>query len=161
MRKGFTLIEIIVVVAIIAVVIGAAVAAYGTGARKQNFEKDIVTFVDVLNSMRNRTIARDVNGRSCSNGVRYFVDINEAANTFTSKQRCDDSSGVTNHDLVTYAFKNSDFLNVSLPQILFTYPYGYVPPPQIVIDITSTETNQCKTVTISPVGTIDVIDYDC
>ncbi|MFH0834085.1 MAG: prepilin-type N-terminal cleavage/methylation domain-containing protein [Patescibacteria group bacterium] len=79
-RKGFTLVELIVVVMILMVITIAAVPGFVASIRRSQFEKTVADVVSLLNQARTQAIASELNSQSKipTGGYGVFFDLTDA-----------------------------------------------------------------------------------
>lgn len=148
MRKGYTLLEMILVIAIVTILSGVTFAKYRDILYKARLEKNVAQMIDQISLARNRTLSKDLSPLpSCSPFAGYTIKITSDI-TYTVSIRC----GLTDNVLNTYTTDKTIFTTVGTT-------FNFVPPlAQLVssqtITVKETVANKCASITIEPVGTI-------
>ena len=164
LHKGFTLIEVIIVVGIIGIIIGGSVKIYSRTIVERQLDKEADGIVNILQTAKDRAMARDISPLipfpGCNNFVGYGLSI-QSTGTFSDTIICDATQTVLN----TYSLENAVFHNLSPSpmQLSFMYPYGSLnTTTSRIIQIKSTHGNQCIRITIPRLGPIDKsTTYSC
>lgn len=156
MNKGFTLLEILFVLTIISALIGGATITYTRFNAQKGLTKDVIAFKDVINTAREKAIARDVGTTTnCTTFTGYRVQVNPATSSYSLFRLC---AGMTIPALSTYQLQMSRFAGSSAYNIDFLYPYGTVAASQTV-RFNNTRVTGCQEVLINAAGVIT--DQSC
>lgn len=98
-NAGFTLIELVVVISIIALMTGLSIATYNNFNLEQKLTTDAKKLVDTLDLARKRTLSADLAQNTCDNFNGYSVTV--AANAVTTSICCSGSCTAVN----SYSFQ--------------------------------------------------------
>ncbi|MDA1317123.1 MAG: prepilin-type N-terminal cleavage/methylation domain-containing protein [bacterium] len=156
LQKGFTLIEVIIVVGIIGIVIAGSTRIYTFTVAERQLDKEADGLMNILQRAKDRTVARDVSSLpGCTNFVGYSVFI-QSSGAFEERILCDlTSTTLDQHSLTNVVFNS---LSPSPMQLTFTYPYGSLDTITRVIQIKSARINKCITITVPQLGPINMSD---
>src|SRR5882724_4055643 len=90
MQKGFTLIEILVVFAVMSALLFSSMAAFDSYNRSQTFQTSVANIVSVLNVAKSRSLTQ-VKPSQCGTKVLqgYQVSISTATSTYLLQVVCD------------------------------------------------------------------------
>lgn len=177
MNKAFTLIELVVVLAIISIFVGGGYITYNRSSQEKILVKDAEDLGSVLSLSKERAIRRDISpSASCTDFRGYDVLFNNAAqDSYNLRFICTISGTDTATTLNTYILKNTDFVIVP-PRVPFFYPFGCIDTNYdannlpicanaLLRTITLRSKNlstRCVTLTVNNLGTITVGDpVDC
>lgn len=171
--RAFTLIEIIVVVAITLILTGISLAYYNQYSEQKKLETEAEKFVDVLNLARNKAISGEENPCSVYAGpnkafgghrVRY-ADGDKYLLRICCTTLCTESGAI--QTLNTYNFPTNISLKPdSYANVWFIPLYGSLSDKTIthtVLIKSSVITNKCYQITIEPSGLVksEIITVGC
>ncbi len=147
-RKGFTLIEILIVIAILAVLVTIIVSTFSLFNKNEAIKKDTETVVEVLQQARSQTL-------SSKNGSQYGVHFGTSKITlFTGATY---SAGASTNSDTTLASTDT-IVTVTLTgggnDIVFTRLTGETAQNGTVV-VSSPTSSRTKTVTIYKTGVIE------
>ncbi len=158
-KKGFTLIEIIIVVGIISIIIGGSVRIYSNTIAERQLDKQADGLMNILQSAKDRSVARDISPLTplpgCTNFVGYSVFI-QSNGVFEERILCDLASTTLDQHSITNVVFNS--LSPSPMQLTFTYPYGSLDTATRLITIKSDRIDRCITITVPQLGPLNKSD---
>jgi prepilin-type N-terminal cleavage/methylation domain-containing protein len=101
-QKGFTLIEVLVVVAVIASLAGLSIATFGNYTKSQVFKQAYNNFLNVLNTAKSRSSSQDkpLSIAQCAatgavlNGYSVTLDKTVTPNTYSLNVKCSNTTVV-------------------------------------------------------------------
>jgi prepilin-type N-terminal cleavage/methylation domain-containing protein len=160
MKKGFSLIEILVVITIISILSGLGLASYNDDQARRSLQQETEKLADILALARKKTQANDIQNYDCPNFNGYKVYITEPGYRFALccdgiNGGCDCGDPVTTRKIQDTLFSNGALAIVQPVSIKFnplTSSATLSPANGI---ITLKKGSKCQSVTISPSGTID------
>lgn len=149
--KGFTFVELLLSVSIIAVVAGASITSFTNYTRSQIYTQGIAEFMDSLSVARSRAIAQ-IKPAGCGSGQLegYDVRVTVGGGNYTQNVRCGGNA------IQTSAKKLPDgvvFLGGSSANVLFSVSNGTVGTPGAFI---ISGFGQTKTVAVNQTGKITI-----
>ncbi len=157
MKKGFTLIEIIVVIAVISLITGMSLAYYNTFNEQQKLRSEAKKIIDVIELAKHKASSGD-SPASCTTGFTgYRADIG-AASYFISA--CCAGTCDTANPVQTYPF-SSNSITATNGYIQFKQLTGGIStnysPLQINVKSSQLPANaNCIVITFTAVGNISV-----
>ena len=157
-KKGFTLIEIIIVVGIISIMVGGGVRVYSNTVAGRQLDKEADGLMNILQRAKDRSVARDISpltpSPGCTNFVGYSVMI-RPDETYEDRITCDSTITVLN----TYTLTNLEFFRLTTDvRLNFTYPYGSLSTADRLIEIRSDRIDRCINITIPQLGPLNKSD---
>jgi prepilin-type N-terminal cleavage/methylation domain-containing protein len=173
MKKGFTIIELIIVLAIISISATAGYVSYTRTFQSSTLKKDAQDFGNLISIAKDRTIRLDMTpNTACTQFRGYDVLLSTATVPHTYQLRfiCHvGAADVYTPILPQYTLTTTNFFGVANgTRVPFYEPYGCVdstPPDADCVNGSSTIkiqnpniTNQCITVTVNNLGVITVGD---
>lgn len=160
-QRGFTLVEIIVVMAIMGITLVVGTTAYTNQARERQMKQDAEKIVNEIQSMKQNVLARNVQSDTSCNLQGYFLTSLAGSSNYTINRRCnippfsynglhhsgtlvhtyfDSASDVSIHILYPYAVANEDY------EIILRYKYS----------------NRCMRINVQKYQSVVLSDpYDC
>lgn len=173
MKNGFTLVELIIVIMIMSVFAGVGFTTYTRQVQSEQFDRDIETFVSMLDQARTKTIAKDIspNANCATSLTGYQVTIYRSTDTtvtehdaFRVKARCSPTyPAVTQQykmqNTVIYNGGNNSYYNVD-----YLEPYGCISnncTTSTTISFKNKVLNNCKNVVINALGNPSIVDVAC
>jgi len=161
-QKSFTLIEILIISAILVLFSGTLLASYNSFNQQKNLEKEVSRLVDVLSLAKGKAQAGDLDPSiNCSGSNEfggYAIDTN--ANGYSLKQCCRDvtTKNTTQCGAIiqTYTF-HSGVVNDSGVKTFSFYPLTKGATSG-TIRLRSTSINKCFNVLIAEIGTFTISD---
>ena len=158
-KKGFTLVELIIVVGIITIVVGGSIRIYSLSFAQRQLDKEADGLMNVLQSAKDRSVARDISpltpSPGCTNFVGYSVFI-QSNGAFEERIICDLASTTLDQHSLTNVVFNS--LSPSPMQLTFTYPYGSLNTVTRLITIKNDRIDRCITITVPQLGPLNKSD---
>lgn len=152
MKNAFTLIELIVVIAIIGIFSGMGLAAYNNFTDTKNLETETQKLLDILELAKKKASAGDMDAFSCFTFDGYRVTIN--TNNYTMFLVCKDAVGNEIPNLIkTYSFNKGITNNPTAGVINFKPLSGTSTDKTIILKNIK---NQTKTITITG-GSINIL----
>lgn len=159
-ERGFTLIEIVLVVAIIMIVSGAGYLAVNQLNNTQNFEVAVNNFVNVIYEAKSNALSQVKLGNNCAAtdlmGYKISISSEELPSTYSLSIVCgsdiNDSSTWTDTLLKTETFPENVSVSLdSVDNFTFTVPHALV---EEAVEINLGNGNLINTVTVSTTGAI-------
>jgi prepilin-type N-terminal cleavage/methylation domain-containing protein len=98
-NAGFTLIELVVVISVIALITGLSIATYNNFNLEQKLTTDAKKLVDIIDLARKRALSADLAQHTCDSFNGYSVAV--AANAVTTSICCNGSCTVVS----SYSFQ--------------------------------------------------------
>ncbi len=149
-KDGFTIIELLVVISIMALFIGATLAQYNTYTQQLKLKNEAKKLVDVLELAKKKALSADLQDKNCSNftGYRLTTSVNSYSLLFGCSSVY---TSVQNYNLPT---------NVTIT--VGTGDYNFSPLMNNPIFISNTirlknsAINKCVNISISPIGIVDL-----
>ena len=157
MNKGYTLLEILLVLTIILVLLGGVTVTYTRYNAQKSMEKDVLAFKDVVTLAREKTISRDIgNTLNCTTFTGYRVQVEPTTSTYRLYRMC---AGLSIPAISTYQLQLSRVPGAALINIDFLYPYGTLSGAAQTIRFNNTRMSGCQQVLINAAGVIS--DQPC
>ena len=107
MKKGFTLVELLITITIVTVVVASGVSAYGRARDRQILQASVEKLISTLQGTQKQALIGDKDSSCVDNLLGYQTTF--SANTLTTQVRC--SGG------------NSSAVNTAFTSITFTSPF--------------------------------------
>ena len=85
-QKGFTLLELLVVVAILVLVFGLSIASFNTFNRRERLKQAALNFKSVLRLAQTRAISVDKPTNGCTTFVGLWVEFTETS--YSTRYEC-------------------------------------------------------------------------
>lgn len=150
--RAFTLIELIVVIAIIVLMSGLSLAYYNNFTEQQKLEGETNKIIEVLELAKKRALASDLQNITCEKFGGYVVSF--TANSYSMKLSCTPDCGISCKR--TFLVSSSNFAIISDSPILTFKPMysGIVPAAGVNVTLTDSQLNKCKKINISSTGII-------
>jgi len=80
--KGFTLIELMIVIGVLAILTATAIPAFGSFNQRKRFKSSVDTFVNDLESMRNKSQSAIVHSTAIPSQVDWAIQYNCGLSTY-------------------------------------------------------------------------------
>ncbi len=168
MRKnnGFTLIEIIVIIGVIAVLAGVSMSSYHTYAQETLLTNEVVRFVESMQLTKNRAYASEET--TCANtfdGFAFYVKPND--NMYVVHRCCDGDCPsvqppVEEHILPSPLAIIPDTTEIIFPPLAQPISFPLVPNnTQVNIIMQHIHLNRCYEIRVTKIGVIDYERVDC
>jgi len=155
MNKGFTLIEIIIVIMIMTLVLGVSAVTYQGTTQEKRLDSDIQKIPDIVRKARDKTVNREIPpGITCTVFNGYSVFFDQPNSRVALRLRCD---GVVRQEIrTTFAYSRIESLPAP-PELFFDYPLAR---PNRVFNVTleNRTNNRCKEVVIDLNGNVEDIE---
>lgn len=152
--RGFTLIELIVVVSIMTLFMGVSIANYNSFTTEKKFDAEVKRVVDVLELAKSKAHAGDVGAFSCDDFNGYQVAL--SGSTYFLRMCCDNTC--TNFNTVaTYRIPVGISASFASGSSIQFYPLttGVSVSSSNTITVNSTVLNKCAPINISNNGLIE------
>lgn len=147
---GFTLIEIMVVIAFIGILTSLGIAAYSSYNSSQEVQSSASNFESMLNTAKSRSLTQVIPSSCATNPVTgYEVDVVVGAQQYTLSVDCGTKQVMTTNNLPP----NVVFGNGSTASTFFTISSGTLAAQSTVI---ITGYGQTRTITINTLGTSSI-----
>lgn len=155
LSKAFSLIELIIVVAIIGVLIGTFLANYRYFTEQKKLDKDVTALVDMLEIAKKKTVSGDLAyDASCANFNGYGVIA--LSDSFSLNLCCNTTCGGNATQKNSYILEPTNLIkspiNVWFAPVTGTQLGN---PGNQIITIKNQLINRCKNVTVSQDGLIE------
>ncbi len=152
---GFTLIEVIIVIAILTVLITVSITSLYSIQRKSDLDNGIQEFVIILKLAQNKTLSSD---NSSQYGV--YLDASVFPNKYILFKGSNYASRNVSYDQIYFLSQTVEFFGINLNggnEIVFDKLTGKTQQPGSVVLRLKADTSQTKTVYISSSGTVDFL----
>ena len=146
-KRGFTLIELIVVVLIMIIIIGMSLASYNNFNEEKKLDSDADKLTDILEMARKKSIAAEIVA-PCTSFQGYAVDI--STSSYKLQQCCDDSCT----DFSSYNLAGTNQVISGIGNIRFKPLLGEISNDNL-ITIENKITTKSISINISPLGIIE------
>jgi len=124
MSKGFTFVEIIVVIAIIGIMTAVGVGSYSNQAQNQQLKAEAEQFADDIALARQMTLNRDTSGTACE--LRGFqISVDRTNHRYTVIRLC---QGLANVEVKRVNFNSSLVFTNPCCSFTVAYPYASIAP---------------------------------
>lgn len=148
-NKGFTLLELILVITIVTILSGVTFAKYRDILHKARLEKNVSQMVDQVSLARNRVLAKDLSPvASCATFEGYVIQV-LTPSTYSIWIRCSGLDTLVN----SYTLDKTLFIGTVPSIYLFKPPLAQLDSQQ-TITVKEPSSNKCTTIIIKPIGTI-------
>ncbi len=155
-HKGYSFIEILVVVSVIAVLSGLSLATYNNFTQQQNLDKEAKRLVDVLEIAKKKADAPD-SAITCT-GTFLGYSVNVLAGSYQVQYHCS-SSDTSLSPAITYTFP-SGFSAINTGIVNFLLLTGGA--NNIFFTLRNSNISRCINITVSNTGIIDISSqYGC
>jgi prepilin-type N-terminal cleavage/methylation domain-containing protein len=131
--RAFTLIEVLVVVAIMGIMTGVAVMSFGNGRTDKELETSAREFVAVAREVQNYALTgrqfSTTDTDACADGFRFRLRWNDnttAHNDYHLRYRHNVSGSCTGDIVASYTLKNGVVFSGSASSIFFTMPWANI-----------------------------------
>jgi len=154
-NKGFTLIELIVVIAIITLFAGLSLSGYRNLNEQSKLRSDARKMADVLELAKTKSSSAELYNNACTNFNGYQVAI--LGNSYSLNFCCDAACAtpVQSYDLQSNISVITGTGTVQFLPLTTGAALSFTPP----VRIKNSMTNQCMDVNISPIGLVDISTY--
>lgn len=152
MNNGYSLLELVVVISIVGIMLGVGAMSFSGVNSRRKVEKDIATFVDVLNAARQKTIDRDIGATTnCATFEGYRVRVVAPASQVELYRLC---GAVVVPVIATYQFSSAEILPATTFDIDFEQPYGTLKGAEQIVTIKNDRVGECAEIRITTAGII-------
>ena len=151
-RKGFTLIEILIVFVISSIIVGISVNSFTSYRNSQTYNQNLSDFVNLLNNARSRAISQ-VKPSSCGANTLKGIEVEIAASGRVYKQNavCGTSIILLSEGSLS---QGMSFAPSSTTRVLFNVAYGNVDTAG-AIGISGL--GKASTISINKIGLVSII----
>jgi prepilin-type N-terminal cleavage/methylation domain-containing protein len=155
LKKGFSLIETIVVVSIIALFTGIGITKFNDFSEEKRLDTEVKDLVDALDSARAKTVAQELSGvntASC-NFEGYTLRIDSTAKKYTLQVRCP--------EIVTTNFSHTfptaiQITPAGITSVQYKYPEGFTTnTTNVTLTLKHLTLGKCVDLIIMPSGLIN------
>lgn len=155
--RGFTLIEVIIVVAIITSTLVVGVSGYNTQVRNSALKSDASIVVDDLERTKQRVLSREVSNGICVSLLGYPVTFQVNGNVYTITRTC----STTSLEVLRQELKSTVIHSGTTPSIFFSAPYAQVASDSQVI-IRHPGSRECIRIFVPMIGPVSSSEpYSC
>lgn len=156
--KGFTLIEIIIIIAIISLLFASSIAYYVQFSEQKKLTTEVQKLDDILHLMQKKAMAGEAVSEECESFSGYQVRF--SGNTYSTHFCCETSCMDVNDTLINnYTLDSPLTLVPSTNTIYFKPLTGSIEGNDtITIDITNPITTKCSRITIEKSDLIKLTD---
>ena len=162
-QKSFTLIELMVVIAIIGILLGIGIPSYGRYNQESKLRQEKERVVDALDYARTKALAPDPITCNSNEEESYVFESNLAS--FSIKECCKSASGDTlgacNVANTTYSFPTTISRTAGNSPIIFYSLSKGSNGTSPAIRLKNTSISKCLDVSVSTSGAITVSDVGC
>ena len=152
MNNGYSLLELVVVISIVGIMLGVGAMSFSGVNSQRKVEKDIATFVDVLNTARQKTIDRDLGSTpDCATFEGYRVRVVASSSQVELYRMC---GAVVVPVIATYSFSSAEILPATTFDIDFEPPYGTLKGAEQIVTIKNDRAGKCMDIRITTAGII-------
>lgn len=155
LKKGFSLIETIVVVSIIILFTGIGIAKYNDFSEEKRLDTEVKDFIDFLDAARQKTVQQDVSAGNISPCPfeGYSVKIDASTQKYTLFIQCPIATETT----IEHTFPSSIQISPSGTHwVVYKYPKGFTTNvSNQTFTIKHLTLKKCVDVTITPAGVIN------
>jgi prepilin-type N-terminal cleavage/methylation domain-containing protein len=157
MRKGYTLIEIIIVITIIGILTGSGALVFRNANEERKLKKDAEIIEEVLGEAKNNALYRKIPaGYTCTTLNSYGVFFNGPGNTYSFWMDCPPNTPT----LKAYALKYTTYRTPINVDCRFTYPNGV--STGCAISLRNNAISKCINISVSTNGTVRIAPaYGC
>jgi len=159
-KKGFSLIELVVVMSITAIITGMGVNVYKNSVNERRLNLDVNLVVGIIEETKQKARARDVSPvATCNPFDSYNLVINPSANTLRQEIVCN----FVSTQLTTYTLENTTITSpVGNTTLNFISPTGQTTNAELSITLRNTAISRCVTIRVPPIQTVIVSDpFSC
>lgn len=155
--QGFTLVEIIIVVAIITSTLVVGVSGYSAQVRSSQLRSDASILVDDLERTKQRVLSREVLNGTCVSLNGFTVAFTASSNRYTVTRNCSNMNlQVQSQELASTVFHTGTVASVT-----FTTPYAQLAANSQII-IRHPLSKQCIRIQVPTIGPVSSSDpYSC
>jgi len=159
-KNGFSLIELVVVISIIAVVTGASVNVYKNSVIERRLPTDVKLITSIIEETKQRARARDVSpDANCTNFQSYNLIINPTTKTISQLFLCDGNSQTIAEYQIEYTVFEQPTSTIGLT---FISPTGEHTSPEPTLILKNLSTKMCVSIEIPQIQTVIVSDpFSC
>ncbi len=164
-NKGFTLVELVIVIAIIVILTGTGIASYNTQQNQQRSDSEVKKYRDVLELARRKAIGGEGVDHCQSMGVNEIAGyrvglLSTDTHSYIMEIHCKDSTSPDRYSTLQTFTVDPNIEITSVPPVEFKTVSGeiVVTPavtPDIVVPILNTSSNKITCISVNLVGVID------
>jgi len=148
--KAFTLIELIVVISIIILMSGLALAYYNNFTEQQKLNAEADKIITVLELAKKKAFVSDLQNVDCQEFSGYLVSF--SANSYSMKLICTPDCGSSCSRTFSLSSAN---MSLTVATLTFKPMYsGVVPAAGINVTLTDSILNKCKKINVSSMGIV-------
>lgn len=160
-QLGFTLVEIIVVMAIMGITLVVGTTAYTNQARERQMRQDAEKIVNEIHSMKQNVLARNVQSDTSCDLQSYYLTALAGSSNYTINRRCNVPPFSYNSLYHNGTLENSYFDSVSDINIHILYPYAVANLDYEII-LHYKYSNRCMRINVQQYQSVVLSDlYDC
>lgn len=120
LKKGFTIVEIVVVIGLIAIVMGVASTSFSTPSKEVELKKEAEAVVDYLTQTKNLAIAQRVEDANCQKLKSYYIKTSSTSIERGLKCETPTTTNITTYPLGNYTL-NLNKIKITSTNIEITF----------------------------------------
>jgi len=161
-QKGFTFIELLVVIGITIFISGFIIASYNSSAPKKNVDREVKKLVAVLEIARKSASAGALSSNpSCAAYSGFRVSVPQLSAKSYQLELCCDDKCASPTTVQTQTFSDSNISFTSAPQSVLFAPLNAgvtINPAGARYSLKQNQTGECRSVEVSQGGIVDIKD---
>lgn len=147
MNRGFTLLEIVIVLVIMGIFAGVGAASYNYNSQTKLLESDAENIIELVALARTYTTARVIKSQPCASFSGYTLSITPSSGTFELIQECSAQTTIQTNILDTTMVTSPG----SPDSFTFQYPDGRIPSSENIV-IKKENISRCIPILIDELG---------